>query len=490
LPLKRRKPRAADVFRSREVGLEITEAQRIMRRIPLNEVLKRRTVWVLLSLCLLMIPWWGCQTIPSSGEIQAVESARQRKESAVARMEESPQAVQPIAGPSGPYAGPEILTGEPPQWVSISPGSDDQYHYGVGKAYLSDEDFGNLARERALADLAAKIVVTVRKDTTDYASLKVKGKRSVSEQEIEETIRTSTDARLRNPELVTHYRSEDSYHVLMRVSALSPLQKELKSWSGTLMLADLSIGEFLDSRGVRTGFGDYLKDLVTSQRSGAGNIVGESSVPVVSGHYRTLSDDISITLKVQNRDGTVLNQRTFQVPAEPDYLVMMVNRRDHSLVNAVPTARWGGGNLSLGKEVFREGDEINIRFSSTVDSYVTVFNIIEDGTVTMLLPNRFRKDTFVKAGTSLVFPMALERQRGLVMRAHLPSDKVSTRESVKVVATQRPVDLARGDFSEAVLEDYNPDSEGIRRLLATLEDLDDRGVPWFEEVQYFVIRAK
>jgi hypothetical protein len=463
-----------------------------MMKRPLSiAVLFGRALTVLLSLFLLLLPWLGCKTMPPSEDSQAVKGVRQRKESAVTRMEESPLAVQPDTALSGPSAGPEILTGPAPQWATISPGSDDQYHYGVGKADLAGEDYGNLARERALADLAAKIVVTVRKDTTDYASLKVKGKESVSEQEIEETVRTSTDARLRNQELVAHYRSEDSYHVLMRVSALSPLQKELNHWSDSLMLADLSVGEFLDSRGVRTGFGDYLKDLVLSRRSAAGKVVaGEGAVPVVFGHYRTLSDNISITIKVQRSDGVVINQKTFQVPTEADYLAMMVNRRDHSLVNAVPAARWGGGSLSLNKYVFREGDEIDIQFSSTVDAYITVFNIIEDGTVTMLLPNRFRKDTFVKAGTSLVFPMALEKQRGLIMRAHLPPDKVNTRESVKVVATRRPIDLARGDFSEAVLEDYKPDSEGIRRLLAALEDLENSGVPWFEEVQYFVIRAK
>ena len=117
-----------------------------------------------------------------------------------------------------------------------------------------------------------------------------------------------------------------------------------------------------------------------------------------------------------------------------------------------------------------------------------MFNIIEDGTVTVLLPNRFRQDSYAKGGASLIFPGHIEKDNGLVMLVHLPEGKVRTRESIKVVATQRPVDLIRGEFTEAVVESYRPDSEGIKKLIAALQDLDDTGTPWFEEVQYFVIK--
>lgn len=404
-------------------------------------------------------------------------------------MDEKTVSVQPEKRRSVPATGPEILTGPPPDWILISPASDEEYHYGVGRARLNEEGYGMIARERALADLAAKIVVTVRRETTDYAGFRTSGKRVVTEQEIEETIRTSADARLRNPELVAHYRDKNSYHVLMRVSAISSLQRELKGWSTGLMLTKFRVGDFFDHRGVKTGFGDYLKDLVVSRCCTDGaSVVSDNESPSVSGNYILHSGRISITLRILQPNGSITSQKTFQIPSEPDYLAMMVNRRDHSLINAVPTARWGGGEVYLGKAVFEEGDEITLRFTPTVDCYVTVFNVVEDGTVTMLLPNRFRMDTFIKAGSSLEFPGILERQKGLVLRAHLPTDRFSTRESVKVVATRSPVDLASADFSDAVLENYRPDSQGIRSLLAALEDLDSRGIQWFEEVQYFVIK--
>ena len=117
-------------------------------------------------------------------------------------------------------------------------------------------------------------------------------------------------------------------------------------------------------------------------------------------------------LRVDHPDGSIANQKSFKIPAEPDYLAMMVNRTDHSLGNAAPVKQWGGGKLSLGGEVFKEGDELRIVFTTEVDCYVTIFNIVEDGTVTMLLPNRFRRDNFIKSGTNLVFPGNSEKEKG------------------------------------------------------------------------------
>jgi hypothetical protein len=240
-----------------------------------------------------------------------------------------------------------------------------------------------------------------------------------------------------------------------------------------------------------TSFGEYLRDIVVSECSSTGaEMADEPDIPVVSGKYVLLSDDVSITLRVTTALGTITNQKTFDIPADADYEAMMVSRVDNTLVNVVPVKSWGGGELSISKEVFREGDEVDITFIPKVDCYVTVFNIVEDGTVTVLLPNRFRRDGYARGGAKLVFPGHSEKDNGLVLRAHLPEGKVRTRESIKVVATKSPVDFTREDFTEAVVQSFRPDSQGITKLVANLQDLDDSGAPWFEEVRYFVIEGR
>ena len=448
---------------------------------------------IVVLFCFLAVSFFSsCAGSPDRKDSSALENARRNKDAAVARMgtgpgaqKESPGAVSP--GSPGSLAEPGIA----PDWIVTPPLSDEEYYYGVGRASLEEDNPATLARERALAEIAGQIAVTVRRETSDYIGEKTDGKVTQSQQEIEETIRTSADARLRNPEVVNRYQGPDMIHVLARVSKKTALNRYLKEWTRSLGLARFRAGGFLDSRGINTGFGEFLRDSIISQCASSGTVcVEDRSVTEISGKYVVLSGSISVTIRATDTAGSIVSQKMFTVPSEPDYLAMMTSRRDHSLVNAVPRAEWGGGELYLPTDVFREGEEFVITFIPKEDCYVHIFNVVEGGTVTLLVPNRFQGDNFVKGGDRFVFPDLNQKQKGIVLKAYLPSDKANTRESIKVVATQRPVDLAAGGFVEAVMESYRADSEGIRRLLATLQGLDDRGIQWFEEVQYFSIRAR
>jgi len=52
----------------------------------------------------------------------------------------------------------------------------------------------------------------------------------------------------------------------------------------------------------------------------------------------------------------------------------------------------------INRSVFKEGDHIEHRITPTKDAYISVFNILKDETVRILIPNRLRQNNFVKGG--------------------------------------------------------------------------------------------
>ena len=96
--------------------------------------------------------------------------------------------------------------------------------------------------------------------------------------------------------------------------------------------------------------------------------------------------------------------------------------------------------------------------------------------VTTLVPNRFHRDNFVRAGTTLRFPSPDEERQGIRVTANLPRDAPSSEERITIVATRRDIDLAGTDFDEAVFKVYDGQTTGLvgalYRKLSELADTD------------------
>ncbi len=124
--------------------------------------------------------------------------------------------------------------------------------------------------------------------------------------------------------------------------------------------------------------------------------------------------------------------------------------------------------LSLSKTTLKEGDEVKIFYQVSADSYVYIFSIAADGSVTLLLPNSNMPDNFTRAGRAYQFPPADSRIHLKAM--FLPNYKeASAEEKIKIIATRQKEELLSIGFKEGIFQVYDAKSTGmisdlVRRL--------------------------
>ena len=87
----------------------------------------------------------------------------------------------------------------------------------------------------------------------------------------------------------------------------------------------------------------------------------------------------------------------------------------------------------LERERFKPGDPVVVRVETSRDARIYVLGLYEDG-MAVLLPNRFRKDTRVKAGHALVFPDTQRGEDDQLLQAALPDGKQETMEVLLAIA--------------------------------------------------------
>jgi hypothetical protein len=124
--------------------------------------------------------------------------------------------------------------------------------------------------------------------------------------------------------------------------------------------------------------------------------------------------------------------------------------------------------LSLSKTDLKEGDEVKIFYQVSGDSYVYIFSIAADGSVTLLLPNSNMQDNFTRAVRAYQFPPA---DSPIHLKAmFLPNHKeVFAEEKIKIIATRQKEALLSIGFREGIFEVYDAKSTGmisdlVRRL--------------------------
>ena len=124
--------------------------------------------------------------------------------------------------------------------------------------------------------------------------------------------------------------------------------------------------------------------------------------------------------------------------------------------------------LSLSKTDLKEGEEVRIFYQVSEDSYVYIFSIAADGSVTLLLPNSNMMDNFTKVGEAYQFPPVDSRIHLKAM--FLPNHKeISAEEKIKIIATRKKEGLLSIGFKEGIFQVYDAKSTGmisdlVRRL--------------------------
>ncbi len=121
--------------------------------------------------------------------------------------------------------------------------------------------------------------------------------------------------------------------------------------------------------------------------------------------------------------------------------------------------------LEVSKTALQEGEEAEILITANRDGYVYLFNVSPDDSVTLLLPNRLRKDHQCRAGERLTFPSGDDRRRGVRLRARLPKGEESSVEVVTAIVTEEKEPLFEMKFKESVFRVYRGEETGLIRDL-------------------------
>jgi hypothetical protein len=117
--------------------------------------------------------------------------------------------------------------------------------------------------------------------------------------------------------------------------------------------------------------------------------------------------------------------------------------------------------MNLNRTIYQSGDEMQITVQSGQDAHITIFNILEDDKVTVLLPNRFKLDRLVKKGEKTRFPDP-ETMGNRKLKLSNLSKTPSAREAILVIATKDDIDLVENDFIEAAFAEF-PQQTGLLR---------------------------
>lgn len=144
-------------------------------------------------------------------------------------------------------------------------------------------------------------------------------------------------------------------------------------------------------------------------------------------------------------------------------------------------------DLALSKTVINEGERITLSYKVNENSYVYLFSVAADGSVTLLLPNSLERSNYAEKGKVYLYP---DKESKIVLTAQfLPGFKGREAvEKVKIIATKGRADLLSLGFQEGMFITYDAKSTGmISDLMRRLNQLDPS--EWTENsVSYKIVR--
>jgi hypothetical protein len=141
----------------------------------------------------------------------------------------------------------------------------------------------------------------------------------------------------------------------------------------------------------------------------------------------------------------------------------------------------------LNKTVFQDNEEAFIKIRSTQPAFLHVFSVTQDGSVTLLLPNKFVERNQIAPDHEIVFPSETLRGMGVRLRVSLPRGQKLAREYIKVIATRKPVRLAGEHGSSDVFKTYTGTENGlIQDVIKRLAQLEDE--EWSETTLPYEVR--
>ncbi len=120
---------------------------------------------------------------------------------------------------------------------------------------------------------------------------------------------------------------------------------------------------------------------------------------------------------------------------------------------------------TLNRDVFREGDDMEIKVTPTRDCYITIFNLLEDEKVLILIPNRYKKENFIKANETFNFPDEGDMRRGIRFIAHTEEGRKAVIETFYILGLKQPLRFDTSKFTMGIFGIYNGKTAFIKDLM-------------------------
>ena len=181
----------------------------------------------------------------------------------------------------------------------------------------------------------------------------------------------------------------------------------------------------------------------------------------------------------------ILNEDIELIPAknmgEAPYLAYRVKLRAKVIKEKGQTDVFFRLAAELNRNVFKEGDLIEIKVTPSRDCYLSIFNILEDETVIILFPNRFRTNNFVKANTTFTFPGDADRKKGITLEAFVTEGKEKVDEIFHILALKEPLHFNTATFKEGIFGIYDGHSAMVNDLVKNIV-----GIPLSHRAEKFI----
>jgi len=166
---------------------------------------------------------------------------------------------------------------------------------------------------------------------------------------------------------------------------------------------------------------------------------------------------------------------------EAPYLAYRVKLRANVIKEKGKTDVFFRLKAELNRNVFKEGDLIEIKVTPSRDCYLSIFNILEDETAIILFPNRFRTNNFVKANTTFIFPGDADRKKGITLEAFVSEGKQKVDEIFHILALKEPLHFDTATFKEGIFGIYDGHSAMVNDLVKNIV-----GIPLSHRAEKFI----
>lgn len=177
----------------------------------------------------------------------------------------------------------------------------------------------------------------------------------------------------------------------------------------------------------------------------------------------TVRDGFSSLVETSTEGRIVDEQVTYRTSLEneiPIYEATLV-----AVVALEDGARDPGFTLDLvtdpATRTLRDGEPLSLEVTASRRCYLTLIQIGSDGTLELLLPNRFVAETAIDAGRTIRIPA---KSAGFQFRARLPEGRERERERLLAVATLEPVTFTLDAGTGAELSADDPTGKSITAL--------------------------